>query len=201
MCKQSDRKAAYRTVVISERMNSTGFRLYLRTQGDRRNRSDEATLLHVIYCMVLTTSTSRIAGRTYTSRMICVRHKLLARGLQSVCHHGVQVSGAFRHAVCGRRVEAAVAHVVCVVYKDLAITGHNLADKLWVPITVPCSRARGLKIKCGSNFLQRIRDVFWLGPPAPKVPGSDSKNTSQIQMLRHFEKTHCKLRHEFQIIT
>ena len=35
-----------------------------------------------------------------------------------------------------------------------------------------------------------IRGAFWLGRAAPKVLGSDknSKNTSQIQMLRHFEK-------------
>ena len=32
-----------------------------------------------------------------------------------------------------------------------------------------------------------IRDVVWLGPPAPKVLGSDSKTTSRIQMLRHLD--------------
>ena len=32
-----------------------------------------------------------------------------------------------------------------------------------------------------------IRDVVWLGPLAPKVPGSDGKHTSH-PMLRHFEK-------------
>ena len=32
------------------------------------------------------------------------------------------------------------------------------------------------------------RGVVWSGPPAPNVLGSDSKGTSQIQTLRHFEK-------------
>ena len=32
-----------------------------------------------------------------------------------------------------------------------------------------------------------IRGVLWLGPGAPKVLGSNSKNTSRIQMLRHFD--------------
>ena len=39
-------------------------------------------------------------------------------------------------------------------------------------------------------FILDFRDVFWFGPPAPKVLGSDknSKNSSGLQLLRHFEK-------------
>ena len=37
-----------------------------------------------------------------------------------------------------------------------------------------------------------IGDVFWFsGPSAAKTLGSDSKNTSQIQIVRHLKKRVC----------
>ena len=39
-----------------------------------------------------------------------------------------------------------------------------------------------------------IRDVFWLGPPAPKVLGSDSKTHLESGcccVLRHFDSAMC----------
>ena len=59
-------------------------------------------------------------------------------------------------------------------------------------VEVPCRRQQvnvepllvqtlSLGMKCGYISLCCIRDVCWLGPPAPKVLGSDSKNTSRIQ--------------------
>ena len=74
------------------------------------------------------------------------------------------------HAIKGQKVKHAenglAAVFVCGDVPENLNTFKLLYYRIWIP----------------------IRDVFWLGPPAPKVLGSYSKNTDQIQILGHFEK-------------
>ena len=78
---------------------------------------------------------------------------------------------------------------------------HNARVSHDVHTTFACYTLAVVVVPCGPTWPKKkirqkkrgvkllscwIRDVFCL-PPAPKVLGSDSKNTSRIQMLRHFD--------------
>ena len=53
----------------------------------------------------------------------------------------------------------------------------------------PCHQTTDARVLVGTPATKPQTHVFWLGPLPPNMLGSDSKNTSRIQMLRQFDSS------------